>query len=144
MADYDDFVLEFARIRAHLRIMSWFRYKLVALAALAWSTPALADTAPLPETLRFFNDCAGRVAAHISVHGWNDPQSVTRAHLDSIIAIVAAFPAETYGADLAARQSAARAAHAALLQHAMTHGDLAALDRARAHIDRCRDSVLAP
>jgi hypothetical protein len=104
---------------------------------------ATAETGRLPETLRFFNDCAGRVAAHISVHGWNDRMTVTRDHLASIDAIVESFAAGD-DARLASRQSAARAAHVALLQHAMEHGDLVALARARAQIERCREAVIAP
>jgi len=104
----------------------------------------MAGPDPLPETLRFFNDCAGRVAAHISVHGWNDRRSVTSAHLASIDAIVASFDGHGAAAELSARRSAARAAQVALLQQAMEHGDLGALARARRHIDRCREAVLAP
>jgi hypothetical protein len=96
------------------------------------------------ETLRFFNDCAGRVAAHISVHTWNDRKTVTTAHLASMEAIVASFPEADRGEDLARQRSAARAAQVALLQHAMAYGDLDALRRARAHIDQCREAVLAP
>lgn len=123
--------------------MSQNRYDLVLLAALLSAPPAAAEAPQLPETLRFFNDCAGRVAAHISVHGWNDGITVTRAHLESIDAIVDSFPAADDAA-LATRQSAARAAHVALLQHAMEYGDLAALDRARHQIERCREAVIAP
>jgi hypothetical protein len=46
--------------------------------------------------------------------------------------------------ELAERQSAARAAHVALLAHAMEHGDLSAIRRARNDIARCREAVLVP
>ena len=116
----------------------------LALALLLTAAPAPAEPGRLPETLRFFNDCAGRVAAHISVHGWNDRRSVTSAHLASIDAIVESFRGHGAAAELSERRSAARAAQVALLQQAIEHGDLDALARARRHIARCRAAVVAP
>lgn len=106
------------------------------------SLPAAAE--PLPEIARFFNDCAGRVAGHLAVHGWNAGSEVTRAHLESLDAIVLSVTTPEHRHELAERQSAARAAHVALLAHAMEYGDLAAIRRARADVTRCREAVLVP
>lgn len=115
-----------------------------AAVALALLQPSPAAADPLPEVVRFFNDCAGRVAGHLSVHGWNGGNAITRDHLESLDAIVSSVSTPGQERELAARQSAARAAHVALLAHAMEHGDLAALRRAREDIARCREAVLVP
>ncbi|MFW5641615.1 MAG: hypothetical protein ACOCY0_02505 [Roseicyclus sp.] len=114
---------------------------LLALALLA-AQPAEAE--PLPEIVRFFNDCAGRIAGHLSVHGWNAGSAISRNHLERIDEILLSVTTPEQADDLAARQSAARAAHVALLAHAMEHGDLGALGEARANLARCREAVLLP
>jgi hypothetical protein len=114
---------------------------LVAMALLA-AAPAPAE--PLPEIVRFFNDCAGRIAGHLSVHGWNGGTAITRNHLERIDEIISSVTTPEQAGDLAARQSAARAAHVALLAHAMEYGDLGALREARDNLTRCREAVLLP
>ena len=116
---------------------------IAAYAAVILSAPpAMAE--PLPEVARFFNDCAGRVAGHLSVHGWNAGGAVTTDHLESIDAIVRSVTTPEHESELAARQSAARAAHVALLAHAMEYGDLTAIRQAREDVVRCREAVLVP
>lgn len=114
---------------------------LVVLTLIA-SPPAKAE--PLPEIVRFFNDCAGRIAGHLSVHGWNADSAITRNHLERIDEILSSVTTPDQAGDLAARQSAARSAHVVLLAHAMEYGDLGALREAREDLTRCREAVLLP
>jgi hypothetical protein len=118
---------------------------LIALTLLA-APPAAGNPLPepLPEIVRFFNDCAGRIAGHLSVHGWQAGSAITRNHLERIDEILLSVTTPEQARDLAARQSAARAAHVALLAHAMEHGDLGALRMAREDLTRCREAVLLP
>jgi hypothetical protein len=119
------------------------KFHAAALVALmVTSLPARAE--PLPEIVRFFNDCAGRIAGHLSVHGWNAGGAITRNHLERIDEILSSVIDPARATDLAARQSAARAAHVALLAHAMEYGDMGALREARDSLTRCREAVLLP
>ncbi len=116
-----------------------------AVVILTLLSPVQANAAePLPEAVRFLNDCAGRVAGHLAVHGWNAGSAVTRDHLESLDAIVSSVTTPDWERELSARQSAARAAHVALLAHAMEYGDLTALRQAREDVTRCREAVLVP
>ena len=115
-----------------------------ALAALTLSVAPPATAEPLPEVVRFFNDCAGRIAGHLSVHGWNGGTAITRNHLERIDEILLSVTTPDQAGDLADGQSAARAAHVALLAHAMEYGDLGALREARETLTRCREAVLVP
>ncbi len=112
--------------------------------ALALSLPFPLGAEPLPEVARFFNDGAGRVAGHLAVHGWNTGTEVTRAHLESLDAIVRSVTTPEHAHAFAEQQSAARAAHVALLAHAMEYGDLTAIRQAREDVTRCREAVLVP
>lgn len=116
----------------------------ILILSAAMLLPAMGRADDGPDILRFFNTCAGQVAAHLSVHGWNANSGVTRTHLESIDAILAALAPPDQTDALDAQQSAARAAHVALLAHAMEYGDMDALNRARDHIAACRMAVLVP
>lgn len=124
-----------------------FHIRIGVAAAILMITPFSVASDPLPELARFFNDCAGRLAGHIAINGssgGNGNTVVTRDHLESIDAIVSAVTTPDHAPELAAQHDAARAAHVALLAHAMAYGDLDALYQARSDVTRCREAVLVP
>jgi len=98
----------------------------------------------LSETQRFFSACSGQVTAHLSVNGNRTRNIVPPELVDSIDQIRESLTTPDTAADMAAERTAARRAHAALLAHAMANGDLAALQQARATVERCRDAVVLP
>ncbi len=112
------------------------------LSTLALAAPTMGTADQTSDLLMFFTDCAGHVQGHLAVQNRSGSGQISEDLLHGIDAIIDSIAPPDANDALKARQDAVRAAHIALLAHAMAEGDLWASRQAAAEVARCSNAVL--